>query len=127
MPGAEVHLPVSRDDGGASRCYHAFLSCKAATPGRTRPSRNSSDAPPPVETCVICSAAPAASTAAAESPPPIMVNTPACLHSIISDDFVLRIGGEPIGHHYINGQEKGHASSRSTDQVAGKVYLAYFK
>jgi hypothetical protein len=29
------------------------LSCRTATPGSSRPSRNSSEAPPPVETCVI--------------------------------------------------------------------------
>ena len=37
------------------------------------PSKNSSDAPPPVETCVICFATPAFLTALAESPPPITV------------------------------------------------------
>lgn len=37
------------------------------------PSRNSSDAPPPVEICVILSPKPRLLTAAAESPPPIIV------------------------------------------------------
>ena len=45
----------------------------ASIPGSFFPSRNSSDAPPPVEMCVILSANPAFSTAAAESPPPIIV------------------------------------------------------
>ena len=40
-------------------------------PGSSRPSRNSREAPPPVEMCVILSAKPSFSTAAAESPPPI--------------------------------------------------------
>src|SRR5580765_7699120 len=49
------------------------LSLRAATPGRTRPPRNSSEAPPPVEIWVIRSAMPAFFTAAIESPPPMMV------------------------------------------------------
>src|SRR5271167_3099268 len=47
-----------------------FLSVSASTPGSFFPSRNSSDAPPPVEMCVILSATPAACTAATESPTP---------------------------------------------------------
>src|SRR4029077_13574976 len=62
-----VHLPVGRDE----RCPHAFGS--AAPPGSSRPPRNSSDAPPPVEMCVIRSVTPAFATAAIESPPPITV------------------------------------------------------
>src|SRR5260370_8320639 len=58
----EVHLPV----GGEQQPPHA--SSSAATPGCGLPSRNSSDAPPPVETWGSLSASPA--TAAAESPPP---------------------------------------------------------
>ena len=42
----------------------------AATPGKIRPPRNSSDAPPPVEMCVILSVTPALATAAIESPRP---------------------------------------------------------
>ena len=44
-----VHLPVPGDQ---SRFLtdHAPFSVRAATPGRTFPSRNSSEAPPPVET-----------------------------------------------------------------------------
>src|SRR5436853_7268795 len=45
------------------------LLVSAATPGNTSPARNSSDAPPPVETCVIRSATPASVIAATESPP----------------------------------------------------------
>ena len=47
-----------------------FLSVSASTPGSFLPSRNSSEAPPPVEMCVILSATPAAFTADTESPPP---------------------------------------------------------
>src|SRR6266568_1805718 len=47
-----------------------FLSVRASTPGSFSPDRNSSVAPPPVETCVILSPTPAKWTAAAESPPP---------------------------------------------------------
>jgi hypothetical protein len=45
----------------------------AATPGSVRPPRNSSDAPPPVETCEMRSVTPAFATAAIESPPPMTV------------------------------------------------------
>ncbi len=47
---AEIHLPVGGEDG----FLHASpLSSSAATPGSSLPSRNSSDAPPPVETWLI--------------------------------------------------------------------------
>mmetsp|Transcript_58268 Transcript_58268/g.138685 ORF Transcript_58268/g.138685 Transcript_58268/m.138685 type:complete len:235 (-) Transcript_58268:765-1469(-) len=59
----------------------ATLSLSAATPGRTCPSRSSSEAPPPVEMCDIWSASPAFSTAATESPPPMMVMAPFLVHS----------------------------------------------
>src|SRR5208337_3264216 len=54
-----------------------FLSVSASTPGSFFPSRNSSDAPPPVEMWVILSATFAAFTAATESPPPTMEVAPA--------------------------------------------------
>ena len=47
-----------------------------ATPGSSLPSRNSSEAPPPVEMWVILSAKPNFSTAAALSPPPTIVTAP---------------------------------------------------
>ena len=53
-----------------------FLSVSASTPGNLRPSRNSSDAPPPVEMWVILSATFAAFTAATESPPPTIEIAP---------------------------------------------------
>src|ERR1017187_2676621 len=49
-----------------------YLLLNASTPGNFLPSRNSSDAPPPVEMCVILSSTPAALTAATLSPPPTM-------------------------------------------------------
>src|SRR5579859_652063 len=52
--------------------FHAHLSVSASTPGSFLPSRNSSDAPPPVEICVILSAIHDWWTAATESPPPTM-------------------------------------------------------
>src|SRR3989454_7445598 len=64
----EVRLPV----GGEQQPPHA--SSSAATPGSGLPSRNSSEAPPPVETWVSLDARPA--TAAAESPPPTTVVAP---------------------------------------------------
>src|SRR5204862_7371234 len=65
---AEMHLPV----GGEQQPPHA--SSRAATPGRGFPSRNSSDAPPPVDTWVSLLSNPA--TAATESPPPTTVVAP---------------------------------------------------
>ena len=50
-----------------------YLSLAASTPGSSLPSRNSREAPPPVEICVILSPKPRLFTAAAESPPPIIV------------------------------------------------------
>src|SRR4029079_10945426 len=51
----------------------------AATPGSTLPSRYSSDAPPPVDTCDTLLATPAFFTADDESPPPMMVVAPAAV------------------------------------------------
>src|SRR5262249_13746418 len=75
-----VHLPVA-DAQGLSGLHEALrLSLvpagrlrRAAMPGSSWPSTNSSDAPPPVETCEILSATPASLTAATESPPPTTV------------------------------------------------------
>mmetsp|Transcript_16505 Transcript_16505/g.56403 ORF Transcript_16505/g.56403 Transcript_16505/m.56403 type:complete len:223 (+) Transcript_16505:30-698(+) len=79
-----IRLPASdRPAGGVCvvRCAalcglfrsRAHASLRAATPGRTLPSSNSSEAPPPVEMWDIFPANPASSTAATESPPPMMV------------------------------------------------------
>ena len=51
------------------------------TPGSSRPSRNSSEAPPPVEMWVIRSARPCWVTAATESPPPTTTVAPASARS----------------------------------------------
>src|SRR3954465_11577306 len=53
------------------------LFVNASTPGNCFPSRNSSDAPPPVEMWEMLSATPAAFTAETESPPPTMDVAPA--------------------------------------------------
>src|SRR4051794_12118026 len=54
----------------ACRCYATyFFSVSASTPGSFFPSRNSNDAPPPVEMCVIRSATPASWAAETVSPP----------------------------------------------------------
>src|SRR5579859_217002 len=55
-----VHLPVAGHDRSARA--HAQSLFKAFTPGKTLPSMNSSEAPPPVETWVSLSARPACST-----------------------------------------------------------------
>src|SRR3954470_13512596 len=70
---------------GRSRSYgrvlvgRRYLFVKAATPGSTFPSKNSSDAPPPVETWLTLLATPAFLTADALSPPPITVVAPAAV------------------------------------------------
>ena len=73
--GGAVHLPISGDEwtprGSWFRCTHG-RSWRAATPGRVLPSRNSREAPPPVEIKVTWLATPAFLTALTESPPPIM-------------------------------------------------------
>mmetsp|Transcript_10101 Transcript_10101/g.19545 ORF Transcript_10101/g.19545 Transcript_10101/m.19545 type:complete len:287 (+) Transcript_10101:777-1637(+) len=58
-----------------------YASLRAATPGSTRPSRSSREAPPPVEMWDILGPRPAASTAATESPPPMMVVVPEAVSS----------------------------------------------
>ena len=50
-------------------------------PGSSLPSRSSSEAPPPVDTCVTLSSVPYFLHAVAVSPPPMTVMTPACLGS----------------------------------------------
>ena len=52
-------------------------SWSTETPGSSRPSRNSSEAPPPVEMCVNRSARPCCWIAATESPPPTTTVAPA--------------------------------------------------
>src|SRR5439155_20624134 len=69
-----VHLPVAGDQRRAIHVSGSVAgSSSARTPGSSRPSRNSSDAPPPVETCVTEASAPACASAAIESPPPTTV------------------------------------------------------
>src|SRR5258708_21116009 len=67
-----MHFPV----GGEDRSLHYVRSSRASTPGSALPSRNSSDAPPPVETWLILFSSLASATAAAESPPPTIVIAP---------------------------------------------------
>src|SRR6185436_15663857 len=62
--------------GPVSPALKGYFSVSAATPGSTLPSRYSSDAPPPVETCDTLLATPAFFTADAESPPPMIVVAP---------------------------------------------------
>ena len=52
------------------------------------PSKNSKDAPPPVEICVNLSLIPNFSMAAAESPPPIIVVTPSRFPKNFAIEFV---------------------------------------
>ena len=57
-----------------TRYYNFFnyLSSRQAIPGSSIPSKNSSDAPPPVEIWLICFSKPILTIAEAESPPPII-------------------------------------------------------
>ena len=57
--------------------FRTQASGSAAMPGNSRPSRNSNDAPPPVEMWSMRSATPASSMAATESPPPTTVKASA--------------------------------------------------
>src|SRR5206468_2658721 len=66
----DLAAPNCRD---ARRAHRSGI---AATPGSVFPSMSSSDAPPPVDTCVILSASPASSTACTDSPPPTTVTAP---------------------------------------------------
>ena len=72
--GGAVHLPVAGNEGapGNDCLWLAHWSLREATPGRVLPSRNSSEAPPPVEIKVTCLPTPAFFTAFTESPPPMM-------------------------------------------------------
>ena len=54
LRGGFVHLPVASDDGFAIFSVHlrlapGYLSSRQAIPGRVSPSKNSREAPPPVE------------------------------------------------------------------------------
>src|SRR5207249_9017688 len=62
-------VPAAAASGSRSR--------RTAIPGSSRPSRNSSDAPPPVLMCVNLEARPCCSIAATESPPPTTTVAPA--------------------------------------------------
>src|SRR5262245_3193152 len=71
-----VHLPVAGHDRPPLVARHQLLfpSRSARSPGRSRCSMNSRDAPPPVLTWSMRSASPKRRTAAALSPPPTTVN-----------------------------------------------------
>mmetsp|Transcript_58606 Transcript_58606/g.153982 ORF Transcript_58606/g.153982 Transcript_58606/m.153982 type:complete len:239 (-) Transcript_58606:807-1523(-) len=71
--------PLLRPARGGVR--RAYLSVSAETPGRSLPSRSSSDAPPPVETWVTLSSVSYFLQQVAVSPPPITVTTPALVTS----------------------------------------------
>src|SRR6185503_10601545 len=53
LPEAQVHLPVPGERAPRGHRAAEDAGSSAATPGRTRPSRNSREAPPPVEQWVI--------------------------------------------------------------------------
>src|SRR3954462_1794089 len=73
LPIATHELPSRHDDSNLPRSGY---SSRTLMPGRSRPSRYSREAPPPVETWVTLEARPISAMAAAESPPPTMVRAP---------------------------------------------------
>src|SRR5450432_3077357 len=75
----------------------SYLLVKASTPGSFLPSRNSSDAPPPVERCEILSAMPAAFTAATLSPPPT-IDVAAPLSATASAIFFVPLANASISN-----------------------------
>src|ERR1035437_1587660 len=74
---------------GKYPCYRL----SAATPGNSIPARNSSDAPPPVETCEILAVTPAALMAFSESPPPTTLMAPDSATALASATVPLSNGG----------------------------------
>src|SRR5699024_1921760 len=76
----EVHLPVARHQRGTAGSHRSLPFAgqfRTSIPGRVLPSRNSREAPPPVEMWLKPSSSKSrVRTAAAESPPPTMVTAP---------------------------------------------------
>src|SRR6185369_1552959 len=66
-----------------------YFSDNAATPGSTLPSRNSRDAPPPVEVCDTFLSAPNFFAAVAVSPPPTTVVAPAAVAATMASAMDL--------------------------------------
>src|SRR5258706_2116863 len=97
LGGGFVHLPICSDDFSTRH----YLLVSASTPGNFLPSRNSSEAPPPVEMCVILSLTPAACTAATESPPPTIEVAPVFFATALATPIVPLAKGlvskTPIG------------------------------
>ena len=84
---SELAAPFHACSGARCTGFIHYLSSAAATPGSSLPSRNSKDAPPPVEMWLILSPKPSWLTAAAESPPPMIV-----VASVSASDFRYRDG-----------------------------------
>src|SRR5579871_3026590 len=77
-----------------------YFSLSAATPGSSMPERNSSDAPPPVETWLIFEVTPALLIAFSESPPPTTEVAPESATAFASATVPRSNGGfsnTPIG------------------------------
>src|ERR1035438_8335612 len=73
--------------------YTGSYRFNAATPGSSIPARNSSDAPPPVETWVILLVTPAALMAFSESPPPTTEMAPEAATALASATVPASKGG----------------------------------
>src|SRR5208282_5247350 len=98
------HLPVARDQRGASRLQHhqdaTPAPSSACTPGSERPSTSSSVAPPPVERWSTACSSPKCASAAAESPPPTTVRPGACATACATERVPAANGSSsnaPIG------------------------------
>merc|ERR1712176_112307 len=94
-----------------------YASVRALTPGKSLPSSNSKDAPPPVLQCVTLSSVSYFLHAVAVSPPPITVTVPAevFLTTASMSDLVpssnLAISKTPIGPFQINVFEAATAAA----------------
>src|SRR5207248_10389001 len=116
-----IHLPVGSNQFFAG---HQAASVSASTPGNFLPSKNSREAPPPVEICVILSATPAACTAETESPPPTIDVAPALsatAWAILNVPFANgATSNTPIGPFQTTGRAR-EISSEKASIVVGPI------
>merc|ERR1711879_759445 len=103
LAAAPQPIVISNKTCHISAAEHHAASLSAATPGRSLPSSNSNDAPPPVLQCETLSSVSYFLQAVAVSPPPITVTTPAAVAATTASIklFVpvsnLAISKTPIG------------------------------
>src|SRR6185312_10977 len=121
-----MHLPVGDHHRGAQRVHAEGASVSAATPGSVSPARNSSDAPPPVETWVSLSSSPEARSAATESPPPATVTPGQPATARATASVPASSGGRsktPIGP-FQKTMRAGAIARAKAARVAGPISMA---